>query len=350
MGRAKAFYIFMAAVLSIATNLTATARNGQPNSTPTPSPTPAPPPAPVLAAPAAGASVVQPIALGWNAVSDPDGPIGSYTWQVGTTSTFTTIVASGFQNMDSDSSVPTPTSAKLSGLPNGTYFWRVKATQLVGGVTFSVDSPWSAVRTFTVTGLGPAPGTPAFTTPANNAQFHIREFYDLKWSAVPNAHYYVLEADDDPSFSYPLTLTTTTMTFGTHANDGWGNAIPNIYYRVRAVSVDGVRGLPSATVAVHITNAAPVPPAVSQVSPAAGATVALPFFLDWTDTPNPQIPGYLVEINPSSTFGDVNQSVLVGPSRSDYMITSDVLPRAITSGACVPHTAMFTVRGRRFAP
>src|SRR5262245_55950809 len=134
-----------------------------------------PPPAPVLLAPAAGAAVVQPITLGWSPVVDPDGPIGSYLWQVGTSSTFGTIIAEGFQNMISDT-VPTPTQDKVSGLPNGTYFWRVKATQMVGGAVGSIDSAWSAVRTFTVTGLGPAPGTPSFTSPANPASFHVREF------------------------------------------------------------------------------------------------------------------------------------------------------------------------------
>ena len=105
---------------------------GQPDLTPTPPP-PAAPPAPTLVSPANGASLVQPITLDWNAVSDPDGPIGSYTWQIGTTSAFTKIIASGFTDMDSDPSVPTPTADKVSGLPNGTYFWRVKASQLVGG-------------------------------------------------------------------------------------------------------------------------------------------------------------------------------------------------------------------------
>jgi len=47
----------------------------------------APPPAPALAAPVNGAALVQPITLGWGAVVDPDGPIGSYTWQVSSTST-----------------------------------------------------------------------------------------------------------------------------------------------------------------------------------------------------------------------------------------------------------------------
>jgi hypothetical protein len=123
------------------------------------------PPAPALVAPAAGASITQPITLDWDAVSAAGGPIGSYTWQVGTTSAFTTVIASGFKNMDSGN-VPTPTADKISGLPNGTYFWRVKATQLVGGAQGSVDSAWSAVRSFTVTGLGPAPAAPSFTTPA----------------------------------------------------------------------------------------------------------------------------------------------------------------------------------------
>src|SRR6185312_12644217 len=163
--------------------------------------------------PASGSALVQPILLDWNAVTAPGGPIGSYTWQVGTTSAFTTIIASGFKNMDSDPTIPTPTEDKMSGLPNGTYFWRVKATQLTqnGGV----DSAWSAVRTFTATGPGAAPATPSFVTPANNAQFHILEDYKIQWTTVTGAQYYLLEADDEPTFSYPLTLTLTPLNFGT---------------------------------------------------------------------------------------------------------------------------------------
>src|SRR5215813_8431091 len=146
-----------------------------------------PPPAPSVVAPAAGAALVQPIMLRWNPVVDPDGPIGSYTWQVGTTASFTTVILAGFTNNLSDS-IPTVTEDKVSGLPNGTYFWRVKATQIVGGATFAIDSPWSAVRSFTVTGLGPAPtGIPSFSTPANGASFHVREFFNIRWSAIPGA-------------------------------------------------------------------------------------------------------------------------------------------------------------------
>ena len=206
---------------------------------PSPTPTPAQPPAPVLVSPANGASLVQPITLDWDPVSPPGGPIGSYTWQVGTTNTFTTVIASGFTNMDGDPSVPTATADKVSGLPNGTYFWRVKDSQL--GPNGGVDSPWSAVRSFTVTGPGVAPAAPVFITPTSPASFHVTEFFDIKWSAVTGAHYYLLEVDDEPTFSYPLTLTTNAITFGTKAQAGWGNALANVYYRVRAVSADNVR-------------------------------------------------------------------------------------------------------------
>src|SRR5262245_3849026 len=124
-------------------------------------------PAPVLVAPVDGASIRQPITVDWNPVVDPNEPIGSYTWQVGTSAGFTTVVLEGFTNMLFEG-VEAATNDKVSGLANGIYFWRVKATSLTGG-----DSAWSATRTFTVTGLGPAPqGKPKITTPANNAKFH----------------------------------------------------------------------------------------------------------------------------------------------------------------------------------
>src|SRR5262245_22037479 len=190
---------------------------------PSPTATPNAPPPPVLVSPADGASLVQPITLDWDPVTAPGGPIGSYTWQVGTTSTFTTVIASGFTNMESDPSIPTRTADKVSGLPNGTYFWRVKATQL--GPNGPVDSPWSTVRSFAVTGLGPAPATPSFITPTNNAQFHVRESFNIQWSSVVNAQYYLLEADDEPTFSYPINLTLSPIYFGTQSGALWGNPL-----------------------------------------------------------------------------------------------------------------------------
>jgi hypothetical protein len=304
----------LATLLLLILAFPAAAKNGQPNPSPTPAPPAAPGPAP--AAPANGASLTQPITLSWNAPASSS-PILSYTWQVGTTSAFTNIIASGFTDQVADATISVPTSDKVSGLPNGTYFWRVKATA-------QSDTAWSAVRTFTVTGLGPAPATPAILTPGNNAQFHLVESFKIEWAAVQGAHYYILEADDEPTFSYPLNLMLSPINFGSVSGGLWGNAL-TAYYRVRAVSVDGVRSLPSAPIAVQITDTAPVPPGVTQVAPAAGATVSTPFFIDWTDTPNPQVPGYDVQVSTSTTFSDISNVLLVSPTRSDYMISADLL-------------------------
>src|SRR5262245_53003054 len=215
-------------------------------------------------------------------------------------------------------------------MSNGTYFLRFKATQIVGGAVFAIDSPWSALRTFTVVGLGAAPATPAFTSPANNAQIHVREFFLINWTDVADAHHYMLEADDEPTFSYPLALTTDAMQFGTSFRAGWGNPIANIYYRIVAVSADGVRSLPSSTLNVHITNAAPVPPPPVPLSPVGGATISLPFIFDWTDTANPQVAGYDIDIDDEPNFlGTVGVLLVQGVTRSDYMVVPDPLLEGI---------------------
>jgi len=310
-----------------------------------------PPPAPALIAPAPGAALVQPIALAWSAVVDPNGPIGSYTWQVSTSSTFTFIIASGFTNASGDPSIPTRTQDKVSGLPKGTYFWRAKATQIVGGVVFAVDSAWSPVQSFTVVGLGPAPGTPSFTSPASVAQFHVLEFFPITWTAVPGAHHYLLEADNEPTFSYPLTLTTDPLQFGTSFRAGWGNPL-SVFYRVVAVSADGVRGLPSPTLSVQITDAAPVPPPPTPLFPVGGATVTLPFVIDWSDTPNPQVAGYDLDIDNDPNFlGAIGVLLAQGVSRSDYLVVPDPLVEGINRFP--PGTYFWRVRavhGEVFGP
>ena len=281
-----------------------------------------PPPAPSLVSPAAGASLVQPITLAWSSVVDPGGPIASYTWQVSTTSTFASIIAAGATNQAADT-IPAPTHDKLSGLPNGTYFWRVKATAIV-----ALDSAWS-VGSFTVVGLGAAPGPPSFTSPSSPAQFHVLEFFLINWTNVPGAHHYLLEADDEPTFSYPLTLTTNPLQFGTTFVAGWGNPL-NAFYRIVAVSADGVRSLPSSTLSVQITNTAPVPPPPVPLFPIGGASVSLPFTFDWTDTVNPQVAGYDLDIDNNPNFPGVVGVLLVqGVTRSDYMLVPDPLKEGI---------------------
>src|SRR3954454_4731469 len=285
-----------------------------------------PPSAPALQAPAAGASVVEPFSLQWGAVVDPDGPISSYSWQVCTSSTFTTVVASGF-TQESLPGIPVPTADKVSGLPVGSYFWRGQGSQTVGGTVGSIDSAWSTANAFTVTGPGAVPGTPSFTSPATGTSFHASEFFDITWAAVPDAQYYLLEADDEPTFSYPLALTTDSMQFGTKFRAGWGNEIPNAYYRVRAVSAAGVHGLPSPTLNVKITNTAPSPAAPTLLSPTGGASRSIPMTFDWTDTPNRETPAYDLDIDNDPAFaGAFGVFLIQGLPRSDYMLVDTLAP------------------------
>src|SRR3954465_5526614 len=118
------------------------------------------PPAPTPVEPASGAAVAQPVTLRWSPISDPRGPVANYTWQLGTSSSFTVVAASGFT--DERNGTPIPVFARVSGLPTGPYLRGVKETVTVGGTIGFADSAWSAVRSVTITGPGPAPGTPGF--------------------------------------------------------------------------------------------------------------------------------------------------------------------------------------------
>src|SRR6185369_14083869 len=101
------------------------------------------PTAPSAVSPADGASVTEPFTISWTAVSDPTG-IVAYNWQVSSSSGFTSVL---LQNSTNGA-----TQASVSGLANGTYFWRVQA---VNGAF--EQGAWSLPRSFTVTGAGGAP-------------------------------------------------------------------------------------------------------------------------------------------------------------------------------------------------
>ena len=55
--------------------------------------------------------------------------------------------------------------------------------------------------------------------------------------------------------------------------------------------------------------------------------VSLPFKFDWTDTVNPQIPGYDIDVDDEPTFSGTFGVLLVQDiSRSDYTLVSDLAP------------------------
>src|SRR5205085_7239997 len=76
------------------------------------------PAAPTLSAPSNGTTVAEPFTIAWSAVSDPSG-IVAYNWQVSPSSSFSPVVRQNSTNGALQDA--------MSGLGNGTYFWRVQA-------------------------------------------------------------------------------------------------------------------------------------------------------------------------------------------------------------------------------
>src|SRR5207302_1164337 len=270
----------------------------------------APPPAPTPLAPAAGASVQEPFTISWSSVSDPSG-IVAYNWQVSSSSSFTPVILQNSTNGQT-------TAATVSGLANGTYFWRVQA---VSGAF--EQSAWSAARSFSVTGVGPgAPGTPSLGPPKGYSTFHPYEVMTFNWTAAAGAVTYVFQAATDPSFPVVTriqfdNIPNTTYSFAI------GNPEGNYFARVFTVNANGVFSAPSnvITFSVFFNNPLPSPP--SPLSPANGATLTLPITIKWTDVPNPQPSGYDLQIARDSRFQSIEEfdSQLNDPTRTVLSLT-----------------------------
>src|SRR5688572_25293515 len=129
------------------------------------------PAAPAPLSPANGASVEVPFRISWSATVDPGVVNGGYNWQVSRSSTFSPLLMA-------ESTGPSTTDDTISGLVNGTYFWRVQAVN-PGGV-----SPWSQPRSFVVIGAGPdTPGTPVLAPTRGYSTFHPWEAIHFDWTA-----------------------------------------------------------------------------------------------------------------------------------------------------------------------
>src|SRR5580658_9637554 len=261
--------------------------------TPVISPPPAVPGPPSVVGPPPGASVTEPVALSWQ---PPAGTPGvSYQWQVSTRPGFTNPVLTATTS-------PKVTTTTLSGLAPGTYYWRVQSVSFPPEPYFPLFGNWSPTRSVTITGEAPGtPGTPTLTAPATGSEFHPEETFPLTWTTAPGAASYRLQLAAKATFA-PGTLLVDVPETGTEAHAPLFGFQTPLFARVFGVAADGTLGLPSPTLALHITFHAPVPPAPGLLAPPGGATVTLPVTLAWTPDPNPQAEGYQLEINSTPGF------------------------------------------------
>jgi len=264
--------------------------------------------APSLVSPEDGAVVSEPFTISWSAVSDPSG-IVAYNWQVSSSAAFSSVLL--------QSSTNGATQDTVSGLADGTYFWRVQA---ISGDF--VSGAWSQPRSFTVTGTGSL-GTPSLGPPKGYSTFHPWEVMTFIWSAVPDAASYVLQYSTDPSFPVSSrgqfdNIPDTDFSFAIASPEG------NYFARVFAVDANGIFSAPSNVISFSVFYKNPLPPPPSIVAPVNNPTLTLPVTLEWTHVANPQPSGYEIQIARDSAFSSIelDDPQLNGPTREILSLTS----------------------------
>jgi hypothetical protein len=268
------------------------------------------PAAPTLLAPSSGGSVQEPFTISWTSVNDASGII-AYNWQVSSSSGFTPVI---LQNSTNEQT----TSDTVSGLANGTYFWRVQA---VNGAF--QQGAWSAAQSFNVTGVSAgAPATPALGPPKGYSTFHPYETMTFTWTGAAGAATYVFQAATDPSFPVATRIQFDNIANTTHSF-AIANPEGNYFGRVFAVNANGVFSAPSNVISFSVFFNNPLPPPPSPLSPSNGATLTLPITIKWSEVPNPQPSGYDLQIARDNKFDKIEEldAQLNDPARTVLSLT-----------------------------
>ena len=228
-----------------------------------------PPPAPTLSSPADGASVTIPATISWSQVAGAWG----YNWEISLSSGFTSILERNLSLLIGEAT----TQDVVSGLPNGTYFWRVQAVSPV-----LEPGAFSSFRSFTVTGAGPGvPGRATLNPPENANQFHSWENITFTWSAVPGAVSYILQESIDPTFPVETRSRQVNIPGPTERISFNPSYQGNFKARVIAVGPSGLMGTPSNTVDFSVLDSNPFPAAPMLAAPTNGTSTQLPMTLSW---------------------------------------------------------------------
>ncbi|TAK28394.1 MAG: hypothetical protein EPO21_22805 [Chloroflexota bacterium] len=169
---------------------------------------------------------------------------------------------------------------------NTLYYWRVRATGLVG------DSVWSSIASFRMP-AGP-PGLPALLSPTDGS-IAASPLQKLDWSDASGAGSYQVQVSTDPTFGTTVIDSNVSASEFTPASPLSINA--TYYWRVKSINGLGDSGWTSGW-----SFAVPPPPgSVTLLSPQDGITIAtLKPNLDWDDVAGAT--AYEVKYSPSSVF------------------------------------------------
>ena len=250
--------------------------------------------APTLTSPAADASVQSLPFFAWNAVAGAQRYEFALAADAGFNSPVLGMGEGQFFTRNTRGTVK-------KTLPNGTYWWRVRAITAAGAV-----SPWSAPRplrkawTLAPTLLSPTQGAVA-THPSTPLV--------LKWSAVPHAAKYWVTIASDPALGSSVYGQGNIETQGTSYAARALLLPPGTYYwGVTPLDAQGHRGTPSAV--GSFTWLWPTTTATTVGDLRADAEVYDPYF-SWN--PIPGAAKYELEVNPAQDFSPGSKVCCSGP-------------------------------------
>ncbi|TML48599.1 MAG: hypothetical protein E6G23_03785, partial [Actinobacteria bacterium] len=275
----------MAAKLSILSALTATVLAVA--AAPAPAVPNTPPATPTPLSPAAGASVDSVPPFAWSPVAAAD----HYEFQIAADAGFNSpVLGSGSDDFTTQNTRATV----LKTIPNGTYYWRVRAIAAGGSV-----SAWTAGRSFRKAWTGAA----ALQSPAGGANLSFgTDPLKLGWSAVPGASNYLVSLASDPSLgslAFHLVGDPTGIP-KVQANSlavSIALATGTYYWNVIPLDAEGNRGTPSAVASFSWSWPSTTTPSVTDLDPN-------PEVFDSKFSWNPVAGAarYELEINSSSDF------------------------------------------------
>jgi hypothetical protein len=244
---------------------------------------------PVPLAPAVGANVESPPPFAWKPVGNAD----HYEFELAADAGFNSPVLGRGQDQFTTRSTR---ATLLKTVPNGRYWWRVRAVTAKGKV-----SAWSAGRSFTkqwtaTANLASPPSGSSVSFPLNPIV--------LTWSPVAGAAQYLVSVASDPSLS-SLVLR--------YANQDNPSGPPNVaatnaavsaalapgtyYWGVTPLDAEGNRGSPSRVFSFTWSWPSTTTPRITDLNPA--SEVFDPQF-SWD--PVPGAVRYEIEVNPSADF------------------------------------------------
>ncbi len=203
------------------------------------------PVAPVLTAPVSGLVTNDNTpTLAWNTVAYAN----TYEIQIDTTYTFTVPLVQEVTGI-------TTLNHTITALPDGKYYWRVRARNLNNAA-----GPWAAYRSFTIDTTPPAP--PVLSRPLNGSQ--VIGTPTFTWLASATAKYYQVQYDDvnDGTTTYDY-LSPDNLTVLTHKPTVTPSLMTPTYWYVRARDVAGNWSAWSAPFTVTVVPPVPVAPVLT---------------------------------------------------------------------------------------